>query len=97
MAHEKNRIIVKKINAFMILESKTIPPEYFNELLLKSLLVLLTKKPRNNPKNKKTTIYLGLIMKSKAREFSSGIRNINKNNPHLTLYKDKMKIANIKE
>ena len=72
-----------------MLDSKIISPEYFNERLLRNLLVLFTKKPRNNPKNKKTIIYLGRIVKSKAREFSNGIKNINKNNPYLILYNDR--------
>ena len=47
----------------MILDSKIIPLEYRIDRLLRSLLVLSTKKPRNNPKNKNNTICLGRSIK----------------------------------
>jgi hypothetical protein len=73
----------------VILDSKTTPLENLRDCLLRSLLVLLTKKPRKNPKNKNNNICLGRFIKGIVEKFSSGIRNINKNNPHFILYKER--------
>jgi hypothetical protein len=61
-AHEIIKIITKTNIAFVILDSSKIVSGYFNPGLLKNLLVSFNKKPRNNPKNKKTIIYLGFIV-----------------------------------
>jgi len=74
----------------MIFDSKTNPLKNRREQLLIDLLVLLTKNPRNNPKNKSNIICLGRSTKGMALKFNNGIKNINKNNPHLILYKDRI-------
>jgi len=82
--------------AWEMLESKMVPPEYLRKGLLKYLLLLFTRKPRNSPKNKNSNICLGLGTKGTAWEFNSGIKKINKYNPHFNLYDDMIKMKNIR-
>jgi len=65
MAQDINITTVKKNIAFVIFDSKIIPLENRREQLLIDLLVLLTKNPRNNPKNKSNIICLGRSTKGK--------------------------------